>query len=123
LKIPVLPELEYSAIDRLMNYHWPGNVRELENLVERELILSKGKPLVFSVLAGSDSIGKFYASGKPDTSSLTLDQINAQHIRNVLKSINGVVHGPGGAAAILGINPSTLRSRMKKMGIPFGRNK
>ena len=123
LKIPVLPELEYSAIDRLMNYQWPGNVRELENLVERELILSKGKPLVFSVLAGSDSIGKFYASGKPDTSSLTLDQINAQHIRNVLKSINGVVHGPGGAAAILGINPSTLRSRMKKMGIPFGRNK
>jgi formate hydrogenlyase transcriptional activator len=123
LKIPVLPELEYSAIDRLMNYQWPGNVRELENLVERELILSKGRPLLFSVLAGSDTTGKLYASGKPDASALTLDQINAQHIRNVLKSINGVVHGPGGAAAILGINPSTLRSRMKKMGIPFGRNK
>jgi transcriptional regulator with GAF, ATPase, and Fis domain len=106
-----------------MNYYWPGNVRELENLVERELILSRGKPLAFVVLAEADSTAKFHAPGKTDTASLNLEQINAQHIRNVLKSTNGVVHGPDGAAAILGINPSTLRSRMKKIGVPFGRKK
>ena len=52
-----------------------------------------------------------------------LDKATALHIQRALQKANGTVHGPGGAAAILGINPSTLRSKMKKLGIPYGRKR
>ncbi|MCG6538137.1 MAG: sigma 54-interacting transcriptional regulator, partial [Syntrophales bacterium LBB04] len=56
LKLNVAPDPSPGAIDRLMAYHWPGNVRELENVVERELILNKGEPLTFRILAGGDDM-------------------------------------------------------------------
>ena len=52
---------------------------------------------------------------------LSLDEINAQHIRQALETAGGKINGPGGAAQILGLNPNTLRSRMNKLGIPYGR--
>jgi len=52
-----------------------------------------------------------------------LDKATALHLQRALQKTNGIVHGPGGAAAILGINPSTLRSKMKKLGIPYGRRR
>jgi len=55
--------------------------------------------------------------------SLTLDEAIAVHIRAVLEKAGGRVHGDGGAAEMLGVNPSTLRSRMKKLGIRFGKNR
>jgi hydrogenase-4 transcriptional activator len=55
--------------------------------------------------------------------SNSMDAITTGHIQRVLTMTHGIVHGPGGAAALLGINPSTLRSRMKKLGIPYGRRK
>jgi len=123
LKLRAAPELSSGAIDSLMNYHWPGNVRELENVVERELILNKGEPLTFRVLAGrDDSIHHASFVELPDK-SFNLDKMNTLHIQRVLKATKGTVHGPGGAAALLGTNPSTLRSKMKKLGIPYGRKK
>jgi len=122
LRLPVPPPLAHGVIDRLMAYHWPGNVRELENVIERALILSKGQPLAFDDLAG----------GKPDRSlihveakeaPLKLDEVTSQHIRRVLEMTKGKVHGKGGAAEALGINPSTLRNRMNQLGIPYGRRR
>jgi transcriptional regulator with GAF, ATPase, and Fis domain len=123
LKLSTAPELSPGAIDRLMHYHWPGNVRELENVVERELILDKGEPLTFSLLAGTDKNNYPAAFNVLPYKSPSLDKVNTLHIQQVLKITKGIVHGPGGAAALLGINPSTLRSKMKKLGIPFGRRK
>ncbi|MCE5263757.1 MAG: sigma 54-interacting transcriptional regulator [Deltaproteobacteria bacterium] len=121
LKLPAIPDLAPGALDRLMGYAWPGNVRELENVVERELILNRGELLNFKTVAeGDDEAGRAAeTSGLHRT--LSLDAVGANHIRRVLKMAGGVVHGPGGAAALLGINPSTLRSRMKKLGISYGR--
>jgi transcriptional regulator with GAF, ATPase, and Fis domain len=52
---------------------------------------------------------------------LSLDEVNAQHIRQALETAGGKINGPGGAAEILGIHPNTLRTRMNKLGIPYGR--
>lgn len=123
LKLRAAPEIASGAIDRLINYHWPGNVRELENIVERELILNKGEPLTFTVLAGTEKYDDLTAFAGLSEESLNLDKVDALHIRRVLKMTNGIVHGPCGAAALLSVNPSTLRSRMKKLGIPYGRKK
>jgi DNA-binding NtrC family response regulator len=123
LKLPAAPELSAGAIDRLMTYHWPGNVRELENVVERELILNKGEPLTFGLLAGADEVTPPEILAGRANEPANLDKATALHIQRALQKANGIVHGPGGAAAILGINPSTLRSKMKKLGIPYGRKR
>ncbi len=121
LKLPQLPSVAHGAIDRLMAYDWPGNVRELENVVEREMILNKSGPLTFKVLLGEEVSADPSAPAKQWNGSLNLDEVSALHIRHVLTMTKGVVHGSGGAAALLGINPSTLRSRMEKLGIPYGK--
>jgi DNA-binding NtrC family response regulator len=106
-----------------MHYAWPGNVRELENTVERAIILSRGRPLTFDDLPSSGA----NASQQPlppasEDVPLNLDQAMARHIRNVLEMTGGKVEGKNGAAKLLGINPNTLRNRMTKLGIQFGRN-
>jgi DNA-binding NtrC family response regulator len=106
-----------------MEYDWPGNVRELENLVERELILHRGGPLTFStILQGSEqrAMPPVADSGR-SLYPLNLDEANAVHISEVLKLAKGKIDGPGGAAEMLGINPSTLRSRLDKLGISYRR--
>ena len=92
----------------LQNYHWPGNIRELRNVVERSLILSNSTTLDLHhpTLLESGS-----------SESLELEKVERQHIINILKRTNWRVKGKGGAAEILGLNPSTLRFRMKKLGI------
>lgn len=122
LKIAVPPLIAPSALQRLVDYSWPGNVRELENIVERELIMSKGRPLQFAELGNARSGGLATSPPEAPPGGATLAQVNINYILNVLKAANGKIHGPDGAARLLGINPSTLRSRMKKLGIPFGRN-
>jgi len=123
LKLQAAPEIASGAIDRLMSYHWPGNVRELENVVERELILNKGESLSFGVLAATEKSDDAAVLAEMPGGLLTLDKVDALHIQRVLRMTKGIVHGPGGAAALLGVNPSTLRSRMKKLKVPFGRTK
>jgi transcriptional regulator with GAF, ATPase, and Fis domain len=121
LKLPVPPPLARGVIDRLMAYHWPGNVRELENVIERALILGKGTPLVFNDLIGEKRDQSSAIPAGTQDAPIKLDEVMSQHIRQVLKMTNGKVHGKGGAAEVLGINPSTLRNRMNQLGIPYGR--
>ena len=125
LNLGRVPVLSPDAMDRLLNYPWPGNVRELENIVERELILNQGDILIFKNIGGESITGQ-ERSGAMDTSMissqdalLSLDQAMAEHIREALKRCNGRVEGKRGAAALLKINPGTLRHRMKKLCIAF----
>jgi transcriptional regulator with GAF, ATPase, and Fis domain len=121
LRIPAPPLLARGVIDRLISYHWPGNARELENVVERALILSKGGPLTLEDLLGGQSIPRPLIPVEPQDQPLPLDDLVSGHIRRVLEITKGKVHGKGGAAELLGINPSTLRNRMNQLGIPYGR--
>jgi len=121
LKLPTIPSLSPGAIDPLMEYHWPGNVRELENIIERALILKPTGPLTFEHLHLGQPKKTFKLQEKSQETD-HLDEIISMHIRRVLFKTNGKVNGPYGAAAFLGINPSTLRNRMKKLGIDYGKN-
>ena len=119
--LTVIPTLAAGAIDRLTAYHWPGNVRELENTVERALILCRGEPLHFSDLQPHSSEETDQFAGPTDSASLNSNTVISRHIRVVLEMTDGRVEGQGGAAELLGINPGTLRHRMRRLGIPFGR--
>jgi DNA-binding NtrC family response regulator len=112
------PVLASGAIDTLMSYSWPGNVRELENVIERAIIVHHDEPLRFDDLAVS-SVRKAADASEPDDQALDLDTVTAQHIRKVLGMTGGKIHGPGGAGELLGMNPNTLRYKMRKLGIPF----
>jgi transcriptional regulator with GAF, ATPase, and Fis domain len=121
LKLQTPPPLAHGVIDRLMAYHWPGNVRELENVIERALILSKGTPLIFNDLIGEKRDQSSVIPVGTQDAPLKLDEVVSQHILRVLEITKGKVHGKGGAAELLGINSSTLRNRMNRLGIPYGR--
>jgi hydrogenase-4 transcriptional activator len=123
LKLAERPVLAPGAIDRLIAYDWPGNVRELENMIERALIQRRGGVLSFEALLPSAVAG-----GREGVEDIgrnralpSLDEMAARHIRRALKMASGKINGPGGAAQILGLHPNTLRKRMNKLGIPFGR--
>ena len=118
LKLPSVPSPDPSATDTLMDYHWPGNVRELQNIVERALILNPKGPLRFDHILGSS---KGRSGRKPEGKTENLDEINSAHIKKVLNKTGGKIHGPGGAAELLGVNANTLRNRMNKLGISYGR--
>jgi len=113
------PAIAPGALDRLVNYDWPGNVRELQNVVEREIIRFQGGMLEFrSLLPGSERMESSLPQKEPGLPELLpLDEAMALHIGKVLAFTKGKVNGTGGAAQILGINSSTLRSRMEKLGI------
>ena len=119
LKIGETPRLASGAIDFLLGYDWPGNVRELENLIERAMILHRGEPLRFDDLGTPLGSWGAVAAPVPDDQTLDLDTVIASHIRRVLGMTGGKIHGPGGAGELLGVNPNTLRYRMRKLGIPF----
>jgi len=121
LKLPNPPALAQGAMDRLTAYDWPGNVRELENLVERALILSQGAPLTFDDLVKGIEKTRASSAAGQEGKTMNLDAVVSDHIRRVLEMANGKIHGKGGAAELLGMNPSTLRYRMNQLEIPYGR--
>ena len=125
LKLKERPTLATDAIDRLIAYDWPGNVRELENTIERALILHRaGGPLSLEALVPLSSLsdkGRIVQEQGRDEPFVALDEMNARYIKRALEKAGGKIYGPGGAARILSINPSTLRKRMDKLGISFGR--
>jgi len=123
LKLPEINELAAGAIETLMAYNWPGNVRELENVIERALILHRGAPLRFDDLGLLPVEPVKTSAGVPEDDTLELDALVKRHIKRVLTLTEGKIHGPGGAGEILGVNPDTLRSKMKKLGIPFRKKK
>ncbi|MEJ2503185.1 MAG: sigma 54-interacting transcriptional regulator [Gemmatimonadota bacterium] len=119
LNLGATPSLAAGAIEALMSYHWPGNVRELENVLERALILYRDEPLRFDDLGRTLTAASGPGVAAFDPTLLDLDQVMAKHITRVLGMTGGKIHGPGGAGELLGVNPSTLRYRMEKLGIPF----
>lgn len=115
------PELKISLgqVKELQGYDWPGNIRELENLIERQVILSRGEKLVLE----SQSM-QMFAQSKID--NIEHEEIVTEHdykntqiriIRNALRRSRGKIYGEDGAAALLGVKPTTLASRIKKYGI------
>jgi transcriptional regulator with GAF, ATPase, and Fis domain len=95
------------VMDALRRYDWPGNVRELQNVVERALILSPGAALRLEEPLATQT------RRAPDR----LDQNEREHILRILERCRWRINGEGNAAAVLGLEPSTLRSRMQKLGI------
>ena len=117
LKIPL------SELQKLQNYNWPGNIRELENVLERQVILAQGGALRFD---GLDEQFKNSHSPPPKLVQNTIEKVltvselkhtEASNIRKALQECGGKVSGSGGAAELLGIRPTTLASKMKKLGI------
>jgi len=124
LRLPATPELEFGAIDRLMEYSWPGNVRELANLIERALILHREGPLRLETGLQPSAVRPATPRGAPPAeASRRLDDVVRDHIVRVLEETGGKIHGPGGAAERLDINAGTLRNRMNKLGIEYGRTR
>ncbi len=119
------PILAQGALEKLQTYHWPGNVRELENLVERTIILSMtgspGKPLEFETFVPPAYNNNEQTNPEISEELLSLDEVIRTHILKALKITEGKVQGAKSAAALLDIHPNTLRSRMKKLNIPYGR--
>lgn len=105
-----------SVIDKLMEYPWPGNIRELENVVQRALILSPGRKLELGDWATQDLSRKKTAALK-SAGLTTMEECERNHILNALEHTHWKVSGENGAAKILGMIPTTLDSRMKKLGI------
>jgi transcriptional regulator with GAF, ATPase, and Fis domain len=107
-KIDRISERMMSALQR---YQWPGNIRELEHVIERAVILSEGSELepIEWLSLPHDKAG--------EAKTLTLEEMERQHIVDVLEHTNWRVSGEKGAAKILGLNPTTLEARMKKLGI------
>ena len=106
-----------ETMGRLVAYAWPGNVRELENVIERAVILSAGADLVVAPEA-LPAIAPEVLPERPATAdAVPLERVERAHIVSVLRRTNWRVDGPRGAARLLKMHPSTLRSRMQKLGI------
>ena len=100
-----------AGMQTLCRYSWPGNIRELEHVVERAVILSRGPVLnvpAFELVPAEDA---------PPASSSSLEDIEREHIIRVLREAKGKIGGPGGAAERLGMNRTTLNSRLQKLKI------
>jgi transcriptional regulator with GAF, ATPase, and Fis domain len=121
LKIHTPPPVSAQGVERLKAHHWAGNVRELENLIERELIRRRGLDDTGSLVFGNLSLPELREKkiDLPESGQVLvpLDEAMSQHIRKALRQTKGKIYGPGGAAEFLKVNPNTLRSRMRKLGI------
>jgi hydrogenase-4 transcriptional activator len=124
---PLVPTPE--DISLLVSYPWPGNVRELAAVIERAAILGDGKALEVAQALGAAGqragtpTESALQEGTPSGSGeiLSLDAAMAHHVESALRRTRGRIEGPDGAAKILGINPHTLRARMRKLGVDWGR--
>jgi DNA-binding NtrC family response regulator len=109
-----ITKITAATMESLCQYNWPGNIRELENVLERAVINTSGAVLT---LAGRLDTSQTLPT--PGFTRKTLEEVERGHILQVLQETGGRVSGSKGAAAILGLNPSTLRARLRKLGIPF----
>jgi transcriptional regulator with GAF, ATPase, and Fis domain len=136
---PVVPTP--ADLDLLVRYPWPGNIRELAAVIERAVILGDGGALEVARALGPLPAAEDAEHGRPAAHSPlvfsrypgpsprvergdrfpTLDEAAAQHIESALERTRGRIEGPYGAAALLGINPHTLRARMRKLGVNWQR--
>ena len=138
-----MKQVSNDTMRRLTTYSWPGNIRELQNVIERAILLSPGDTLTLApdfgpvpgirssrreeaqiVTPGTDESADAKKSQSLVTSAATrrdgaasLEDVERRHIESVLNQTNWMIEGERGAAKILNLNPSTLRSRMKNLGI------
>lgn len=120
-----ISDLDYSreSIEYFKSSKWPGNVRELQNTVERAVLLCRDNEINVSHLrtTGKEAAaGQELVSGLEKFKPLKLDDVIRKHIVRTLELTGGKIYGSDGAAAVLGLKPSTLQSRMKKLGIERG---
>jgi len=117
-----IDEVPSTVMRLLQDYSWPGNVRELQNVIERAILVSRQ-----GVLRLADPLEERGNDEAPtpvrgvEDRFRSLNDVERDHIAEVLESVNGQISGSGGAAEILGLHPNTLRYRMKKLGIKAGR--
>ena len=102
-----IEHISKATMEKLRSYPWPGNVRELRNAVEQALIVSQGSQLTFQL-----------PEIVPGKSSPTLKEAECQHILSVLERTGWRIKGPGGAAELLDMKPSTLYTTMQRLGVP-----
>jgi transcriptional regulator with GAF, ATPase, and Fis domain len=107
-----IDSISNESMHELQGYAWPGNVRELRNVVERAVIVSSGPRLAIPLPRSFSS-----PPPSPPAESLTLKNFQIQHIRATLESTNWRIRGVGGAAERLGLKPTTLETRMAKLGV------
>jgi formate hydrogenlyase transcriptional activator len=103
-------QVSHAGMQRLLNYEWPGNIRELKNVIERSVIISEGTTLRFD----------WWDATSPDeapASDHSMERIERDHILTVMERCAWKINGENGAAEILNMNPNTLRSKMKRLGI------
>lgn len=108
----ILDDISPDSMEMLGRYQWPGNVRELQNIIERAAILSSGR-----IVQINDALISQYNASSPSNSLKSLEQVERNHILQVLESCDWIVEGKHGAALILELKPSTLRFRMQKLDI------
>ncbi|HMU54432.1 MAG TPA: sigma 54-interacting transcriptional regulator [Nitrospira sp.] len=115
LKRPGL-RFDPQSLDKLLSYGWPGNVRELENVIERAAILTQsGLVEISDAILSKQPLAPPVSVSKEDP--LKLGVVERNHIVEVLEKAGWRIYGEGGAAELLGMNPETLRSRLRKLGI------
>ncbi|MEP6932215.1 MAG: sigma-54 dependent transcriptional regulator [Flavobacterium sp.] len=107
-----------AALAQLMQYDWPGNIRELEHLIERNVLLAKTNEIEKFDLPANSTNPLQENSGRMKS----MEEMEKDHIMNALQTCDGKVSGPGGAAELLKMQPQTLYSKMKKLGIKQGYN-
>jgi transcriptional regulator of acetoin/glycerol metabolism len=110
----VIKPIPDSVARALQQYDWPGNIRELENVIQRALILSPDGVISVNDLS--------LTSAKPASVAVgtTLEEVERNHIQRMLTTTMWRIEGRRGAAELLGLKPSTLRSRLRKLGIRRG---
>jgi transcriptional regulator with GAF, ATPase, and Fis domain len=114
-----MPKLTETSVNTLLRYDWPGNVRELQNAVERAIILSDGGPLDFSQSLASRPVYQDHFS-EETSFLLTRDELKMRERESIIAALSqtaGKVSGSEGAAALLGMKPTTLYSRILALGL------
>jgi DNA-binding NtrC family response regulator len=109
-----ITQVPRQTMEALQSHPWPGNVRELRNVMEHGAIVTPGDTLIVPMLMDADPIAQ---------QTPTLADSDREHILKALEKTGWRIKGPKGVATLLGVNPSTLYSRMHKLGIPNRRQK
>lgn len=110
----IITKIPKREMDALKSYPWPGNIRELRNVIEHAMIVSRGETLTVTLPEHT---------GRTSPATITLEELERRHISGVLEATAWRVKGENGAAQLLGLNPTTLFSRMKRLGIPLRNEK
>jgi len=112
-----VPALAPGSLERLVKYDWPGNVRELQNVVERALITRRNGSISFDELSRGSRTSTSLAAVQENGTFKPLNSALSEHIKQALDACNGRIEGEKGAAALLQMNPSTLRAKIRKLKI------